>query len=105
MTLIGNIAAQVNVPLQKIVTRQLRLQGSCASAGEYPEAIRLLASSAIQVAPLITAVAPLRDGPEWFRRLHAREPNLMKVVLDPRPSSNLPPGDVSSQDAVTEAIR
>jgi L-iditol 2-dehydrogenase len=69
--------------LQKVVTRQIRLQGSCASAGEYPRAIQLLSNGAIQVKQLITAVAPLNDGPEWFERLHAREPNLMKVVLAP----------------------
>jgi L-iditol 2-dehydrogenase len=74
--------------LQKVVTRQIRLQGSCASAGEYPQAIKMIASGRIKVAPLITAVAPLSDGPSWFGRLHAREPNLMKVVLDPRIDSN-----------------
>ena len=85
MTLVGNLSPQVSLPLQKIVSRQIRLQGSCASAGEYPEAMRLIASGAIKVAPLISAVAPLTEGPDWFARLHAREPNLMKVVLDPRP--------------------
>jgi L-iditol 2-dehydrogenase len=84
IALIGNITPQVRLPLQKIVSRQIRLQGSCASAGEYPEAIRLVASGAIRVDFLITAVAPLADGPAWFARLHAREPNLMKIVLDPR---------------------
>jgi len=81
--LVGNISPEVTLPLQKVVTRQIRLQGSCASAGEYPRAIELLASGAIHVQPLITAVAPLDDGPQWFERLHAREPNLMKVVLTP----------------------
>ena len=85
VTLIGNIAPEVTLPLQKVVTRQLRLQGSCASAGEYPQAIELMVSGAIQVKPLITAVAPLEEGPRWFERLHAREPNLMKVILTPRP--------------------
>jgi L-iditol 2-dehydrogenase len=42
--------------------------------------MELLASGAIQVKPLITAIAPLADGPQWFARLHAREPNLMKVA-------------------------
>ena len=83
VTLIGNIATEVALPLQKVVTRQLRLQGSCASAGEYPQAIELIASGKIKVGPLITAVAPLEDGPRWFARLHAREPNLMKVILTP----------------------
>ncbi len=86
--LVGNIAAEVPLPLQKVVTRQIRLQGSCASAGEYTEAMALIASGQIRVTPLITAVASLRDGPEWFSRLYARELNLMKVVLDPRPDPN-----------------
>jgi L-iditol 2-dehydrogenase len=84
VTLVGNIASQVSIPLQKVVTRQIRLQGSCASAGEYPEAMELVSSGKIKVAPLISAVAPLRDGPRWFERLYSREPNLMKVILDPR---------------------
>ena len=84
VTLVGNISPQIMLPLQKVVSRQIRLQGSCASAGEYPQAIELIASGRIKVDSLITAVAPLSDGPSWFARLHAREPNLMKVVLDPR---------------------
>ena len=81
--LVGNISPEVTLPLQKVVTRQIRLQGSCASAGEYPKAIELLSGGAIRVEPLITAVAPLAEGPQWFERLYAREPNLMKVVLTP----------------------
>jgi L-iditol 2-dehydrogenase len=84
VTLVGNIAAEVTLPLQKVVTRQLRLQGSCASAGEYPQAIELIANGKIQVKPLVTAVAALEEGPRWFERLHAGEPNLMKVILTPR---------------------
>ena len=84
VTLVGNIAPEVTLPLQKVVTRQLRLQGSCASAGEYPRAIELIACGKINVNPLITAVASLEDGPRWFERLHAREPNLMKIILTPR---------------------
>jgi len=26
----------------------------------------------------------LTDGPSWFERLYSHEPNLMKIVLDPR---------------------
>jgi L-iditol 2-dehydrogenase len=84
VTLIGNITPTVTLPLQKVVSRQIRLQGSCASSGEYPEAIELVSSGRIRVTPLITAVAPLSDGAAWFERLHSREPNLMKIVIDPR---------------------
>jgi L-iditol 2-dehydrogenase len=85
VTLVGNITPEVTLPLQKVVSRQIRLQGSCASAGEYPEAMELIAAGKIKVDELITAVAPLEEGPAWFERLYSREPNLMKVVLDPRP--------------------
>jgi L-iditol 2-dehydrogenase len=85
VTLIGNITPQVILPLQVVVSRQLRLQGTAASSGEYPQAIDLVSSGVIQVTPLITAVAPLEDGPRWFERLYAHEPNLMKIVLTPQP--------------------
>jgi L-iditol 2-dehydrogenase len=81
--LVGNVSPEVTLPLQSVVTRQIRLQGSCASSGEYPRAIKLMSSGKINVKPLISAVAPLTDGPKWFERLYAREPNLMKVVLQP----------------------
>jgi L-iditol 2-dehydrogenase len=89
VVLIGNITPQIMLPLQKVVSRQVRLQGSAASAGEYPEAIAFVTSGKIRVRPLITAVAPLEEGPQWFSRLYAREPNLMKVVLTPKPVSEV----------------
>ncbi len=85
VVLVGNISPETTLPLQKVVTRQIRLQGSCASAGEYPQAIELMARGAIRVKPLITAIAPMAEGPQWFERLYAREPNLLKVVLTPGP--------------------
>lgn len=83
VTLIGNITPKIEINLQQVVTRQIRLQGSCASAGEYPACIELLASGAIQVSPIISATAPLEDGASWFSRLYSHEPNLMKVILKP----------------------
>jgi L-iditol 2-dehydrogenase len=83
VVLVGNVTPEVTIPLQIVVSRQIRLQGSCASSGEYPRAIELMSSGKINVKPVITAVAPLEDGPRWFERLYAHEPNLMKVVLTP----------------------
>ena len=87
VVLVGNISAEVTIPLQKVVTRQIRLQGSCASAGEYPHAIELMSAGEIKVKPLISAVAPLNDGPQWFNRLYQRDPGLLKIVLEPGASS------------------
>ncbi len=83
VTLIGNVSPTVELPLQSVVTRQIRLIGSCASSGEYPACIELLARGAIRVEPMITARASLDQGVEWFERLYGREPNLMKVILQP----------------------
>lgn len=83
VTLIGNLAPRVELPLQTIVTRELRLIGSCASAGEYPDCLALIASGKINVTEFISGTAPLAEGPRWFARLRAGEKGLMKVLLTP----------------------
>lgn len=83
LTLVGNLRPSVNFPLQTVVTRQLTLHGSCASAGEYPEGLDLIASGKVDVNTLISATAPLADGEAWFKRLYAGQPGLMKVILKP----------------------
>ena len=83
VTLVGNITPNVEIPLQSVVSRQIRLQGSCASNGEYPQCIDLLASGAIKVDPIISALAPLEEGVAWFEKLYSHNNNLMKVVLQP----------------------
>jgi L-iditol 2-dehydrogenase len=83
VTLVGNLSPKVLIPLQAVVSRQLKLIGSCASNGEYPTCINLLARGAIHVEPMISARAPLSQGVEWFQRLYSHEPNLMKVILQP----------------------
>ena len=83
VTLIGNVSSSVEIPLQSVVTRQIRLQGSCAICGEYPEVLQLISEGKIDVDTLISASAPLAEGASWFSRLHKREPGLMKVILNP----------------------
>lgn len=80
---IGNLKAEVSFPLQAVVTRELSVFGSCASAGEYGDAVEAVASGAINVKPLISAVAPLSEGGEWFHKLHDAGAGMMKVVLTP----------------------
>lgn len=83
VVLVGNVSPSVQLPLQSVVTREISLFGSCASAGEYPTCLNLLVRGHVRVAPLISATAPLEAGAEWFKRLRAREPGLMKVILQP----------------------
>jgi len=81
--LVGNLSREVDFPLQFAVTRELTIFSSCASAGEYPACLDMVARQAVDVAPLISAVAPLAEGNAWFQRLYAHEPNLLKVILTP----------------------
>ena len=82
LTLVGNLQPSVEIPLQAVVTRQLTLAGSCASNGEYPACLGLLARKAIHTGPLVSATPPLMEGAAWFKRLYAREPGLLKVILE-----------------------
>ncbi len=83
VALVGNLSPQAELPLQAVVTRELRLDGSCASSGEYPLCLELMARGAIRVEPLISAVVPLAEAPLWFERLYQRQPGLMKVIVRP----------------------
>jgi L-iditol 2-dehydrogenase len=83
VVLVGNLAQEAVLPLQFVVTRELSLLGSCASAGEYPACLDMMARGAISAASLLSAAAPLGTGVSWFDRLYAKEPGLLKVILTP----------------------
>lgn len=83
VTVIGNLAPKVDAPLQYLVTRQIRVQGSNASAGEYPACLEMIRRGAIDLDPIVSAVAPLSEGAKWFQRLYKGDEGLMKVILKP----------------------
>ena len=88
ITLVGNLAANVDFMLQSVVTREITLNGSCASQGEYDACLSLIARGAIKVEPLLSAVAPLENGATWFDRLYTGEPGLFKVMLQPESAAH-----------------
>jgi L-iditol 2-dehydrogenase len=83
LTLIGNVTPTVEFPLQSIVIRQISVNGSCGSSGEYPTCLDMITRKAVDVDIMISAVAPLAEGANWFKRLYEREQGLMKVILLP----------------------
>lgn len=83
VVLVGNLSPQIQFPLQQVVTREITVQGSCAINGEYELVLDLLATKKIDVTPLVSAVAPLSEGANWFKRLYNKEPGLNKVILVP----------------------
>jgi L-iditol 2-dehydrogenase len=83
VVLVGNVSPLIDLPLQEVVTREITLHGSCASAGEYPKCLDLIGDKKVDVDFLISKVAPLSEGAEWFNRLYTKDPGLMKVILKP----------------------
>ncbi|HUT12101.1 MAG TPA: galactitol-1-phosphate 5-dehydrogenase [Thermoguttaceae bacterium] len=83
VSLVGNLTPRVDLPLQAVVTREITLLGSCASRGEYPVCLEMIARGAIDVDALTSAVAPLAEGAQWFERLAKRDEGLLKVILQP----------------------
>lgn len=83
VALIGNLSAEVALPLRVAVTREIDVLGCCASCGEYPACLALIASGAVAVDPLISAAPPLAEAAAWFDRLRRGDQGLLKVVLTP----------------------
>jgi L-iditol 2-dehydrogenase len=83
VVLVGNIAPEAAIPMQKIVTHQIRLQGSFITAGEFETVLALLDGGSLSPDLLISEIAPLADAPGIFERLYNAEPGLIKVILQP----------------------
>jgi L-iditol 2-dehydrogenase len=83
LTVVGNLAPIIEFPIQWLVTREVTVNGSCASCGEYPACLDMIADKTINIEALISQIAPLSEGAAWFERLYNKEPRLMKVVLEP----------------------
>jgi len=81
--LVGNTSSKVDFPLQKVVTRELKVFGSCAIRGEYEVVLDLLESGKISVDDQISAVVPLSEGAIWFNKLYRKEEDLNKIILVP----------------------
>lgn len=83
VVMVGNVTKELPFPLQKCVTQQIGLYGSCASSGEYDVCLDMISNHMVDVDSIISQIVPLEQGGEWFDRLHAAEPGLIKVVLKP----------------------
>lgn len=83
VTWIGNSAQMIELNMQEVVTRELRVHGSYAfNTAEFDHAIQAIASGRVDVAPLIERVAPLEEGPQIIHDLAAGDADWVKVVLE-----------------------
>lgn len=83
VVLIGNIAQDMHFPLQYVVTHQLSLFGSCASAGEYDQCLALIGEGKVNVDAMISGNFPLSEGDKWMHKVYNREDGLDKILLLP----------------------
>ncbi|MCL1895562.1 MAG: galactitol-1-phosphate 5-dehydrogenase [Clostridiales bacterium] len=83
LTLVGNIQQNIDFPLQRVVTNEIRINSSCASAGEYAACLELIEAGKIDLDGIIGKAVPLSEGADWFERLYQGLPGIVKVVLLP----------------------
>jgi 2-desacetyl-2-hydroxyethyl bacteriochlorophyllide A dehydrogenase len=81
--LVGNVSSEVIFPLQKVVTGELKVLGSCAIRGEYEVVLNLMQTGKISVDDQISVVVPLSEGAVWFNKLYRKEGEMNKVILVP----------------------
>jgi threonine dehydrogenase-like Zn-dependent dehydrogenase len=79
---IGNSAKMIQVNMQEIVTRELKVVGTFLyTFKEFGEVVALLNSGKINVEPMISLETPMENGPALFARL-AKDPGpMIKVIL------------------------
>jgi L-iditol 2-dehydrogenase len=81
--LVGNTSPKIDFPLQKVVTSELKILGSCANRGEYETVLTMLETGKLSVNDQVSAVVPLSEGAAWFDKLYKKAVDLNKVILVP----------------------
>jgi L-iditol 2-dehydrogenase len=79
---IGNSAKMININMQEIVTRELKVFGTFLyTFKEFEEVVNILNSGKLNVDPMISLEVPLEKGIDLFVQL-AKDPGpMIKVVL------------------------
>ncbi len=83
ITWIGNSAPEVEIPMQQVVTRELKIAGAYGSNVEFGQAIEAIRTHRIDVTPLIEMTAPLEKGPELVNDLAKGSLDAVKIILKP----------------------
>ncbi len=81
---IGNAQKIIEVNMQNIVTKELKIKGNYVYDLEgFAESLRLLSERKINIKPLMTNVYPLEEGVKAFKDLeNNREGKMLKVFLE-----------------------
>ncbi len=74
-------SASVPVDVDYLVTRDIVMVGSLASPNAFPSALRMLASGALKVKPLISKIFPFAEAVEAFNYVRLRKGPRIKVLV------------------------
>lgn len=74
------LGGEFSLPINAIITREVRLLGSFRFHAEFAEAVDLLGSGMIDVKPLITAVLPFEESVKAFELANQRD-GALKVQI------------------------
>ncbi|WP_431324340.1 zinc-binding dehydrogenase [Rhizobium sp. YTU87027] len=74
------LGGEFTLPINAVITREVRLLGSFRFHADFVEAVNLLGSGMIDVRPLITAVLPFEEATAAFK-LASRRDSALKVQM------------------------
>jgi L-iditol 2-dehydrogenase len=75
-----NVGGSAPAELGLIQSKQLQIRGTIGSPGVWPQALRFLARTGLDLTPIVSATVPLGDGPRGFEVAEDRANNV-KVHL------------------------
>lgn len=81
---LANLSDRFSIDMIRLITRQLTIQGSCASSGEYEELLTWLKQGKIRTDYVISESVTLEEAPEHFIKVYNKEiPNFQKLLILP----------------------
>ena len=72
---------ETSLPTDTITRKEIDLRGARTSAGEFPEALELIASKKVDMLKLLTKTVTLEEVPETIIDIEKNPGNYMKVVV------------------------
>ena len=81
ITFTGWPKKETSLPTDTITRKEIDLRGARTSAGEFPEALELIASKKVDMLKLLTKTIKLEEVPETIIDIEKNPGNYMKVVV------------------------
>ena len=81
---VGNSAREIEVNMQEIVTRALKIFGTYIyTHGEFGEVVDIMGAGGLMAERLISKTVSLQEGPDAFKALHEQPDSFIKILVNP----------------------